>query len=844
MKIETVNPANQRPDESQSPRASSLSLALASALLPAVAGEVEASVFDPSPIILNIAAAPSEVAPIAVSKASEIISLNRDSHARFFTIGSPRIGAEAEREISTLLSHRENWIVIVGGDVRFNTYRNEEGEVFEDIEAIKEEVGKTLYNETNFSKLTDPRTGLKNGAILVITLNPKGISYYFADGFAELGVDENDDSLYVPVQDALRDGLRIGDAVRGGVEAVETKLTEAIDWQKEKPYVFGAVILAALLAAGAIARSRNLKSSQKVSQLTAKWREVVADQQEEVLDLRKSANEIASDPNSTGETRKLADLAVENARHVLLIRSEMLAALRFAEEKTTGGGFLAKLSSKGANQALARITDEPIPFDRDSAISDILREGQARTSALEDGLKHVERESRTFTQLAEELAERTRKCRDSIREYTEARSTVQQTIKLAEEELKTIQRAAQKLQGTKEAEPELAILDEKPVRENLIPALERELLLVKEMAKTDPVGVLSRCRTFGKRVRSAVELCQALTVSSDLILEISDDEAKLRKADLTPEWIRSSMEEIIGKASEVFAQIEKGEKYKIPDIASELKELKENTSRAVETMDGVVSCASSDVPRQLSAIDAAKREFANEIRRITGEEPNADAILHEKSEDDPTEWVRSAQADLESARAAIEIGNVSNASQSFLSAKMHLEEANNSITDTRTALTSYPESLAAVNQAQDNLRSKRDLANGVLESLKRDYDPEILQIGEGDPRHEGTDYTAANNIEEADEQLSSGAHLISEAQRALQDGRILDADFALTKAAASFDFVDLRIQEIEDKAARIKQAEADIKKAKEAIQASLDKTGREIRDSKITQSTIDDYAAA
>ena len=353
------------------------------------------------------------------------------------------------QRLTSALRERPNWVVYVADDSRSERFTTAAGAPVSGFEAVKHAVG-TLYNRTSFGDLTDPRNDETNGCIFALTLADKGMSLYLGDSYRSAGLDADDARLFGAARTALRRGLRVADAVIGTIAAVEARkakaarATDAAAKRSSEPSVpspaeaprrsperreappprteSGGLVVVADLAGddpavgggvdrpGAHTHAREPRSRPEAPRSLA--RRVPSITRPSSSRLRKWGEILASNPLYVGKTDQLADSVVEDVRHVMAIRASALAAMDDAQDLIEPKGVLSRMNSflvsGNHNRAARLLTDQPIPFDPETALGRMLTGCQGRR-----GQPAVERDPQDRTANADLRAARARAGRAS-----------------------------------------------------------------------------------------------------------------------------------------------------------------------------------------------------------------------------------------------------------------------------------------------------------------------------------------------------------------------------------------------------------------------------------------------
>jgi hypothetical protein len=253
--------------------------------------------------------APAKATPIAVKSVSEIISDWTPEH-QLYTRGN--VGVDAKRLNDLALWLQQNaphWLVVLIEDASNESYRTT-NQSFKGIDAVEVQLGTRLSNETDFGKLEHPRTKEPDGAVLVIMLKQRRVSYFASDAqdTRNLGESHWKGELDQPAILAMKSGGRIVDAVQNTIKNINQRLNQTIQSEVDRET--------------AIARSKQREvSSFQVAASSAKLQlSEITSQRDRFRQAQPSATGSLASPPIDDWTSKidafLADVNEENVRAI------------------------------------------------------------------------------------------------------------------------------------------------------------------------------------------------------------------------------------------------------------------------------------------------------------------------------------------------------------------------------------------------------------------------------------------------------------------------------------------------------------------------------------------------
>lgn len=136
---------------------------------------------------------------------------------------------------SWLDGHGKNWTVVLLQNSKGETWEDERGKSFKEMDAVENILGRGLGNLPGFSDLKDVQTGERNGAVFVLFLAERQFSYFASDVYDKRDLGESGwvGRLDRPAGQAMRSGGRMIDAVKDTITAIDERL--AVNINKDRP---------------------------------------------------------------------------------------------------------------------------------------------------------------------------------------------------------------------------------------------------------------------------------------------------------------------------------------------------------------------------------------------------------------------------------------------------------------------------------------------------------------------------------------------------------------------------------------------------------------------------------
>jgi hypothetical protein len=126
--------------------------------------------------------------------------------------------------------HGPHWTVFLMHDAEGEYHESADGRSFRGMDAVEVALGQGLSNQTDFGRLTEPRTGEADGAVFALFLTERKFSYFGSEAQDRRGLGESNwiGGLDRDAIQAMRTGGRILDAVKDTVRSINGKLDAKI----------------------------------------------------------------------------------------------------------------------------------------------------------------------------------------------------------------------------------------------------------------------------------------------------------------------------------------------------------------------------------------------------------------------------------------------------------------------------------------------------------------------------------------------------------------------------------------------------------------------------------------
>ncbi|XZE46164.1 hypothetical protein SH467x_001437 [Pirellulaceae bacterium SH467] len=195
--------------------------------------------------------------PVSVKSVSEIISNWKPEH-RLYIRGNVGVDSKRLNDLAKWLQQNgPHWVVVLMDDASGETYRTP-NQRFSGVDAVEVQLGTRLSNETDFGKFEHPRTQEPDGAVLVLMLKQRRVSYFASDAqdSRNLGESHWKGELDQPAILAMKSGGRVIDAVQNTIKNINQRLDQTIQSDADRE------------AAIALAKQREVSSFQVAAAAT------------------------------------------------------------------------------------------------------------------------------------------------------------------------------------------------------------------------------------------------------------------------------------------------------------------------------------------------------------------------------------------------------------------------------------------------------------------------------------------------------------------------------------------------------------------------------------------------
>lgn len=174
--------------------------------------------------------APKTQEPIKIDQSADVIS--RWSEGRFFVKGDVHMDPSKQKALAALIAQKyPNWTVLIMESAQGERYTDPTGVSHRDTLAVANRLGYELPSKTGWGEMTDPKTGLTNGVMLMIVCDDRqnGLSFKGGEAYDQNGIGDEPDNwtsgkrLIDLAGDGMRDGLNTYKAVLNTIEGTDSR---------------------------------------------------------------------------------------------------------------------------------------------------------------------------------------------------------------------------------------------------------------------------------------------------------------------------------------------------------------------------------------------------------------------------------------------------------------------------------------------------------------------------------------------------------------------------------------------------------------------------------------------
>ncbi|MCB9892011.1 MAG: hypothetical protein H6832_17745 [Planctomycetes bacterium] len=699
-------------------------------------------------------------------------------------------------------------------------------------------LGIGLRAETSFGR--DARD-----SILLIALEPRTIRLSLGTGYTEGGgISEGDASLIEPARRALRDGVRVDDAIRDTIATVERRYAAALRF----PWLIGggaALGFAGLTGAAALARRR--KRRRAIARYD-EWSKLLGEQAGALIELKRWGRILSANPRYRGKTKQLADGIVTDVQHIALIRGGILEALDHAKDliwPSGAGRWLNTVTSWRYDKALDVMSRAKVRFDADGDLARALRGeaiGDGELTSIWEAAREVRRESRTFDELVGEQSTRAKRVDDVVKRIQKCTQIVESSLNVLRARIDRFANSINEFETLTDDDSRCRL---DALRASLLASFEREYETTRTIALPDPVLAVDESGRAERRLQRAEELLEDLVqIVHEALPNVASGKTALSTQGIQVDWIDRRVRSIFEDANVWFESLAK-DGQDVGNLAP--PSIFDATSKTFDDMARALDIARSRHDIGIPAISGLRGEVMSERVRIAERlHLDASAILVEHDAN-PDEYLARASEKLDASVESLGSGELEEAASLVADATRETQAAREILDDTRAALARFGERSNELSSRVGSIVEQSiPETEPLVESLALYADSALQRHHlEGEVPEGRT--SIRSNVTEAKEHVRAARRCLESASSLHRSGGILQGDHELNRAESFLKLALLRLQELTERRALLTRTEEDNERAVRVLDdlardVTRSRTGREV--TLATGSKIDEAARA
>lgn len=744
------------------------------------------------------------------------------SGARVIFVGDVPLARAKARKIGAELAGREHWLALVvaratpGPSLRKLTPGG-------DTREIRQHIASDLRAKTSFGES-------ELDSILLISLQPKKIELNLGRGYTENSVSENDARMIEPGRRALRDGLRIDDAIRDTIARIDRRRASA----RRLPWLIGGgagLGFSGLLAVGAVARRRKRR---RAIQRFEDWTQRFDRQQGALVELKRWGEILSKNPRYRGRTKELADSIVEDVQHVALIRGGALDALDEARKLIWPSGpakWMNVVTGWRYEKALQVMSRAKVRFDADGDLARALRGESLRGGELEDiwqGAREVRRESRTFQELVQELNTRATRVDAVVQQIKNCSQNASSSLEVLRTRIERLDHAASEFETMTGSDESCSL---PALRDALLPALENTHARMLEIAGADPVAAVENTDAAEAILQQSEEsLEQIMRVLSDAIPQLRGARAQLESNEVPSPWVEQRIAALFRDCDRYFAALARKES------SAEKPALFDAAAKTLEAAGRALEIARSRSEAGLPQCARLRAEVASERASLANQLGIDAAQLLLEDDANPEDYIRRAERNFDETLASLAEGNLDEAFTLVSNAHAELDSASRILADTRAALARYNERRTATKSRITELLATTLPAHRDLLTELEQYSERALSR---DAEIQGPSRSIRDNVDEATTQTRAAEERVTSAESHYRSGHILESDHELELANSMLDLAAAQLRELRDRRALLQEIESTNRERKHRLEILESELERSRFESFVTHATGD-----
>ncbi|MEM7456776.1 MAG: hypothetical protein AAF456_20705, partial [Planctomycetota bacterium] len=374
--------------------------------------------------------------------------------------------------------------------------------------------------------------------------------------------------------------------------------------------------------------------------------------------------------------------------------------------------------------------------------------------------------------------------------------------------------------------------------DELIQAVESDYDRARDVAETDPVRLVKEIVPGGvRKISDGMIVARAISEMRETVFPVLDQASRtLQQHGFETRWIKRRVEELGEVANEVLqlasespAETEAGE------FATDTRELGVRVKRCVELATELNEVVTPRISKLREEVGNTRRAVASRLSIA------ATDVLHE-NDYDPDVELEQARRQLESAKAALNIGGVAACDAALEEANVEIQQGHRLLEVTIELVDSFESRIEETESGLRNVQAQVDAQREVIAVADRQYASAALQFPTGD------DVDGDAQPDSIETHLSFGLQLIDSATDSIdrirnthRQGRILEAAALSDNVNADLDLTTGLFEEIKNHCRRLEELTRENSTVLDSYNERVQVLTGEYTDNRTRQETINRF---
>lgn len=503
----------------------------------------------------------------------------------------------------------------------------------------------------------------------------------------------------------------------------------------------------------------------------------------------------------TGETLRLSQQAIQDVDQLFIMSACVDRVLAEAgallQPKSVGARLGNCFSRRRYLRVQHLLRDEPVAFRPDEGLELIVRGARTERDRLLGDVHSYQPFAMTFEALLTAFNERATRALASLDRIESAAPEVTALAEQAQRDHDAASAVLAELAEPAVAPPALRL---ESVSTHLLPRAANELAELLQCAAQDPVGALAKHGETTKRLTAEAAALTRLTLEARraFLPALTRHAEALRAGEINADWIFARIQTLAAAGDHLGERaVEQSVAAEITRLTDDWRAMLATAARAVEVNTRRRKEALNLLTGARTVVAAARAEFGQAL----GLDP--ERTLREAGHD-PSETLEQAQAQWRDAQAGLDRGDVASAENALNAVAWLTGEAQGIVAASRHVLESREERVRTLREQSERLAAALPEHQRMLDEIVATYAPAVLTLGAGDPEHPQANGTVVDNPAEAQRALEDAASGLTGAERALGEGRLLEAAQLGERVKAAQAIAVVRLKEIVEKRERLR----------------------------------------